>query len=402
MRPIEREAELSRLNYALESAAAETGTLLVISGPPGIGKTTLLNEAGRVARDRGIGVLSARASELEVDVPFGVVRMMFEPALAAVSPAERKSLLTGVAGGVAAALELLPPGMIQPPAVAAFDRSAEPVDIPRGLFWLIAGLAERAALLITVDDVQWCDAPSLRFLGYLAHRLDDLPVALVVATRGGRQEGESAVLGEFTTSGEVIALAPLSPAGTRQLVRRRLSREADESFCDACHAATGGNPFLLAELVAQLLADGSGTTAIDAGRVASLRPTRIARMVGARLRRMGAEATQVAQAAAVLGDGASLRWVARLADLPDAAAADAVDGLVDVGMLSYAGTIEFAHPLTRGAVHDGIAPARRGLMHATAGRGVAHHSRGAVPRGGHGRSSGRARGGVALPTARSR
>ena len=55
-----------------------------------------------------------------------------------------------------------------------------------GLYWLCANLAQRGPVLLAVDDAHWADAPSLRFLAYLARRIDDLPVVVVCAQPPGR------------------------------------------------------------------------------------------------------------------------------------------------------------------------------------------------------------------------
>src|SRR5712691_10655188 len=103
---LERESELQQLDGLVDEACAERGRLVLVEGPAGIGKTRLL-DAGRIqARERGVVVLSARASELDRQFPFGVVRQLFEPLVASADPNRRATLLHGAAGSAAPLLGL--------------------------------------------------------------------------------------------------------------------------------------------------------------------------------------------------------------------------------------------------------------------------------------------------------
>ena len=135
-------------------------------------------------------VLRSRGTELERDFAFGVVRQLFEPPLANASELERADLLQGAAG-VAAGLLGLPgaPAADGPPASAVDPSFA----ILHGLYWLCANLAAAGPLCMVVDDAHWADAPSLRYLAFLLTRLEELDVALVVATRP-REAGTDAEL----------------------------------------------------------------------------------------------------------------------------------------------------------------------------------------------------------------
>ena len=129
-------------------------------------------------------VLSARCSELEQEFSYGTVRQLFEPLLAAATPEDRAELLAGAAG---VAAPIFDPAQLS--VSAAVD--ATPALL-HGLFWLTANLADRQALLVAIDDLHWCDAPSLRWLAYLLPRMEGLPVLVVVGLRLTERGAEAA------------------------------------------------------------------------------------------------------------------------------------------------------------------------------------------------------------------
>src|SRR5581483_8189168 len=115
--------------------AGRGSRLLVIEGPPGIGKTALLTEARRRGREAGLRVLGARGSELERSFSYGVVRQLFEPLLASVDAGERADLLGGAA---ALAQPVFDPAHVADPPAAESSLATL-----HGLYWLTANIAER-------------------------------------------------------------------------------------------------------------------------------------------------------------------------------------------------------------------------------------------------------------------
>src|SRR5919197_1487261 len=180
-RLLERDAELGRLAALVDDAAAGHGRAAAVLGPAGIGKTSLLDRARDRAAARGLALCAARGGELEHDFPYGVVRQLFELPLRSLGERERAQALDGAAALAAPAIGLAPGG----------DAGASwTFAIVHGLYWLTANLAQATPLLVLVDDVHWADAGSLRFLAYLARRLEGLPVPS--SLRPGRRSTRSA------------------------------------------------------------------------------------------------------------------------------------------------------------------------------------------------------------------
>ncbi len=358
-RLLERDAELALTTSLLERTPAGDGALVALVGPAGIGKTRLLAEARREATERGFTVLAARAAELEQDLAFGVVRQLFDPVLARADERERAELLAGAAALAAPVTGLpLPPG--PDPLFSALH----------GLHWLTANLTARGPLLLAIDDAQWADAPSLRFLAYLAARLGGI-AALAVITVRPTQTGElvDAVLADPQC--RVVRPQPLSEAAVGALVGDRMGAAADDEFVAACATATGGNPFLVVELLAALASDGLPPTGASTAQVLRLGPATVARSVLARLARMPAECVALARAVAVLGDHAELDLAAALADVDPQAAARAADALTAAEVFRRDRRPGFVHPIVRAAVYEDILPQERAAAHLKAARALA-------------------------------
>jgi DNA-binding CsgD family transcriptional regulator len=360
---VEREAELEAIHAAVRDAAAGAGRLLVIEGAAGIGKTRLLLAARERATEAGMGVLRARGSELEREFPYGLARQLLEPTLAEAAEDERRALLSGAARVVE---PLLAKGE-SPPAPALGDAS---FPILHGLYWLTANLAERRPLLLAVDDAHWGDVDSLRFLHYLAGRLEETPVLLALTARPTEPGPHGEVLAAISSdpAAEIVRPAPLTNAAVATLVRSVLGTQADEEFCDACHHATSGNPFVLRDLLNELRVEGIAPTAAAAADVAGVTPKTVSRTVLLRLARLPQDALALAQAVAVLGDGADLRDAAALAEIDLAAASEAADSLAAADLLAPGRPLSFVHPLTRAAIYNDLPLGRRSRAHAAAAR----------------------------------
>jgi len=271
---LEREGALALIDQRLRGASAGGGSLLLLEGPAGIGKTRVVVEAARRGRELGLTTFSARGSELERDFAYGVVRQLFEAPLAAASPQERDELLAGAAGH-AAALFGVTPAREDDVAGALLDPS---FAILHGLYWLCANLARRCPLLLCVDDVHWADAASLRFLHFIGRRLEELPVAVVAAARPARSAGDSPLLAALADPlAEILVLAPLTGQAVAELVGLGLGIDAEPDFAAACHEVTGGVPFLVQELIRAIIEAGIQPTAAASSRAAALAPRTVAR-----------------------------------------------------------------------------------------------------------------------------
>lgn len=351
---LERDHALGVLDGLVLAALEGESALALVEGPAGIGKSRLLAAARERADAAGFRVLSARGSDLEREFPFGVVRQLFDPVM--VDPERRARWLTGSAERAARVFE--PPDEDDATSGASFEALY-------GLFWLTANIAAEGPLLLTIDDLHWCDRASLRFIAYLERRLEGLRVLVATGARSGEAGADSRLLGEIAHDPAAVSIRPplLSEAAVAQLVCERLGAPAAQAFCVACHRATGGNPLLLAELLKSLQADAVRPDDAHVEVIREIGPRAVSHSVLLRLARLPADAVAVARAVAVLGDGAGLPATAVLTGLDEPRVADALGTLVAAEILRAEPPIGFVHPLVRDAVYYELSSSERELQH---------------------------------------
>lgn len=396
---LEREFETRALRRALADLAGGGGSVLALAGPAGLGKTALLRAARDQAREQGFRVLSARGAQLESAFDYGVVRQLLEPARPVVG-AEHEWLFSGAGAGAAARPSPadrahraeyadyadhadhadkvdraddttdLAPAAGPAPSVSV---SVSAVDgrlpgsasvLLNGLYRLVTDLAAHTPLVVIVDDMQWVDPPSARFLGFLARRVESIPITLIVGARSSRHQHDES-LDEILTSADVQLLQPrsLTRSAVAELIRREFGRPGDPAFCSACHATTGGNPLFLRELLRTLAAEGVSPGAGSVAAVQAAGPAAVRRHMLVALRRRSGAARGVARAVAVLGDDTDLARVAWQCGQSLSATAAAAEQLTRDGLFDRADPPSFAHPAVRDAVLAMTARSERVVRH---------------------------------------
>jgi DNA-binding CsgD family transcriptional regulator len=361
---LEREAELSAVDQALADALEGRGSVVAVEGPPGIGKSRLVAAAGELAKERGMYTISVRATELERSYPYGIVRQTADSVALDKTEEERAALFTGAAR---LALPILDPG------------SAEEGDAPElmyqrlhGLYWVIANLAREQPLLVTIDDAQWADEASMAAQRFLSLRIADLPMVLLLAVRTMEVGQLPVPLAEMLADPTTLSVrpGPLSEQGAGQRVEALLGG-ADPAFAAACHRSTGGNPFLLEQLLNEVRAEGIEPTAENASRIESLGPDTVRASVLLRLERMPSAGGPVARALAILGEhDVALRDVATMSGVSEDAAADALAELERAGLVTGTPRLRFTHPILRAAIEDDMPAVERSRAHEQAARMV--------------------------------
>ena len=366
---LEREDEAQLLRALAARAAAGVGRCVVVAGPAGVGKTALLQSIGADQYAAG--------GELEDDVPFGVVRDLLTP-LAQGPPMEAPE---------AAALA---------PVFEAELLAPEPGAVLHGLYRLVAGsAAARSPLTLVVDDVQWADPASVRFLAYLARRIADLPCLLVLGLRTGREaRGRADVQSLVAQNGvQQVTLSPLTAEAVGTLLGGTLGEPVDLGFAEVCHTATGGNPLLCVTTAQELARRGVRGQLAERADIEPIGAAGVATWVNRRVAACGPAAADLAIAVAVLGPSATYgRTLALIGERAsgEGPAEAVIDALVAERILEDARPLAFTHPILRTSVLDDLSPGARARWHARAARllaaegldePAAHHLRLSEPLG---------------------
>lgn len=329
------------------------GSAHLVEGPAGVGKTTVLGLFAEAAAERGVRVLRAQATPVEGGDAWAGVRRLFDAALIAGHEGGQQALLAGAAANARPALGLEPPG----------ESVVDPFACVHGLYWLVANLATDAPLLLCIDDVQWIDEPSARWLVHMASRAADLPLVLVAARRAGEPAAAEDALADLAAVEPLNFLRPrpLSEEAAGRFLDETIAADVSADIATACHRATGGNPFLLAELCASL-GDG-GNDGMSPEAVAGFASEGVARSLRRRIDRLGPDTLAVASLLAVLGEGSDLAEITTILNMPPDAVAGAADALAAAGIVRVDDGLRFTHPLLGSSFYEWLEDGERSLRH---------------------------------------
>jgi DNA-binding CsgD family transcriptional regulator len=308
----------------------------------------LLDECAILAEATGMRILRARCSELTRDYSFGVARNLFEGIIFRSDAEARAALMQG------------PAALAEP--VFGQGEAADVFGVVHGLYWLTVNLADQRPLAILIDDIAWADDLSLRFFAYLDERLDDTPVALVIANRTGDPGAQSQLVTHLLDAATLPPVQPraLSGAAVEAVLAEALpSHDVDAELARSVLRETGGNPFLVVA-VARAMRAGEDTQVTS--------PALVRQRIALRLARLQPGANALAKAAAVLGDETALRDAVRLAGIEPEWGVVAADELVLGHFFDSADPIAFAHRIVRMAVYDLLEPGERVTLHAGAAK----------------------------------
>jgi DNA-binding SARP family transcriptional activator/predicted negative regulator of RcsB-dependent stress response len=331
-----RRGELERVLAAYDGAG-EQGSLMVIEGESGVGKTRLAAEARARIERRGGRILAAHPHPGEQELAYGVIAALLREAIGASGPEHVEEALR------ADAARLLPE--LGAPTPASLDEPGARLRFLEAISRLILASFAEGPGTIWIDDLQWCDPASLEALGYLARRLDAHPLLLLGARRTDEPDPQR-IYAHFAQLGERLTLGRL---GRADVISLALRIGLDEEAAARVYRESEGLPLYVAEL----LAPGAGAAG---GGVRGA--------FEARLDAVGEAAAQVLAAAALIGrtfDADTLRLASGRSEDEVAAALEelAARGLI----LERDATYDFGHERLRAIAQERIGLARRRLLH---------------------------------------
>jgi DNA-binding NarL/FixJ family response regulator len=346
-----RAAELARLAAALERAGEGSGTIVLLCGEAGIGKSRLAEAA---TADAGT-VLRGAASEGSA-VPYGPI-----------VDALRSRLRTDP-GALSECGPLLPHLALLLPELGAPAPETDRATIFEAVRCALAHLAAEQPLALVLDDLQWSDETTLELLAALADPLRQMPVVVIAAYRSdGLPRGHRLrwLRNELRRGGDLeeLSLDPLGRDGVAELLAALLSEPPSPALTRTVHDRTMGSPFFVEELVAALqlrraLRSGSrGLELADEDDVPLPDTVREAVLVATST--LSEEAHTAAEAAAVAGQQLDLALLSELSSSAGLAE------LIETGLLEERGPgrAAFRHALAQEALYAEVPWMRRRELH---------------------------------------
>ncbi len=395
-----RERELEQLREAVDSALAGRGSLQLLVGEPGIGKTRASEELATYARVSGARVYWGRCREDE-GAP------AYWPWVQAIRSyardADPVALAWQLGAGAAEVAQLIPEVAekldIEP--ATGTDSEEARFRLFDSVTSLLLAAARDRPIVIVLDDLHWADEPSLLLLRFAARELASSGLLILGTYRDvelGRHHPLARMLGEMSGiegSGR-IPLRGLSVAAVERYIEMTAGTPSPPGLAEAVEEQTDGNPFFVGEVVRLLASEGKLAAG---GSAAELQiPQGVREVVGRRLDRLSEETNEALRVGAVIGRDFDRELVWRVAQqqpdqLMKAAEEATAERLVtDLGDGHYS----FAHALVRDTLYEELSPPKRSALHERAGLAIeetcggnvderlgelAHHFLEAAPRG---------------------
>jgi class 3 adenylate cyclase/tetratricopeptide (TPR) repeat protein len=373
-----RESERADLRRRLDEAVRGRGSLVLLGGEPGVGKTRLAMELAAEADERGVRVLTGHCVEMEGAAPYTAWVEVLEQALArAQSPEAFRSLLGDDAGEVA---------RIVPELRRVFADVPQPIELPpeqerRYLFNSIRDFIGRAAevrpMFILLDDLHWADEPSLLLLRHVVEGLRDLPVLIVGTYRDVELEvGRplARAIEDLRRGGLAfrLSLKRLDEAGVAAMLLALAGQSAPPQLVKVIFAESDGNAFFVEEVFRHLLeegrlldADGRWRTDVDVAEFDV--PESIRLVVGRRLERLSDAARKLLTSAALLGRVFDVDLLTEAAGVDED---ELLDGLEEAELARLVLPVEgggerfeFGHELIRQTLLADLSTLRRQRLH---------------------------------------
>ena len=352
-----RERERSALGALLDQVRSGAGSLVLVGGAAGIGKTTLVRDLARRASGRDMLVLTGFCYDLTVTPPY--------------SPWAQIARLSTRIDGLP-----LPPAAFRDEA--ALRRSPSQQLLFDEMEAFLVSIADQQPLVLILEDLHWSDRESLAFLRSFGHQLAQRRILLAVTYRDDemtRQHGLYDVLPSLVREADAhrINLKPLNDLAVSHLMASRytLSKTDEARLLAYLRDQAEGNPFFLSELLRALeeerlifATDGGGWAVADLERVPV--PPLVRQVIDGRLLRLGETTRSALEVASVIGQDVPYSLWSIVSRVQENDLAAVVERAIEAHVLEdrrEGDRLRFTHALVRDALYEGVLLPRRLLLH---------------------------------------
>ena len=363
-----RDAQFQSLVGLMDSAGS-SGHVVLLHGEAGIGKSRMLQEALAHAQRRGLPTLTTNCYEIERSIAYQPVMDLASQAVAAVAQERLRSIAPVLLAEIAALVPGITARLPALPALSSDFPEARQARLFQALLQLFDVLAQPQPLVMALDNIQWTDDASLRFVHFLARQAASHPMLLICAFRDDEIDA-APQLAPWVDSLRhephlrMLALPRLALADVQQLLEGMDQAPPLSGLADRLHRDSEGNPFFVWSLL-HALGEHAGAAADD-GRLPL--PDELRDSVRARLARVPQEERVLLERAAVLARRFHFETLQTLSDLGEAPFLQALEALERRCLLRAepdGGHYDFSHDKVREVVYRDIPAARRALLHRT-------------------------------------
>jgi serine/threonine protein kinase/uncharacterized protein HemY len=377
-----RERELLEATSLWQKALAGEGSVLLISGEPGIGKTRLAEELIAHSQVTGAQLLSGGCYEFEATTPY----LPMAEAIKDWVHIQSEETLRNLLGDAMAELARLAPEIVSilgdvPPS-PPLSPNEERIRLFDNIARFLESLASRRGLLVFIDDLHWADQGTLALLSYLTRRLSRQRLLILATYREvelDRAHPLAAALVAWNRERLVtrIGLKRLSVENTNMLIATLLGQSSvSDEFAEAIHQETDGNPFFVEEVIKELIERGrvyriGGHWERDEMAELAI-PQSIKEAIGRRLDRLSSTCIGILQTAAGIGKNFDYEVLVSVVTVDEDDLLDALDE-ADAAQLIRPATGEvyiFTHDKIREVLYTELNPIRRRRLHRRIGNAL--------------------------------
>jgi tetratricopeptide (TPR) repeat protein len=389
-RLIGRTAELAALKAAVEAAVEGRGSLVLVAGEPGMGKTRLVEEAGVYARLRGAQVLVGHCYETESALPYLPFVEAIRSYVATQSAEALREELAGGASDVAKLVSEIRSRLPDLPSAPRHDAEEERYRLFESVSSFLANASGSHPIVLVLDDLHFADTPTLRLLQHLTRHLAESRLLVLgtydeVVLHGRHPLAQVLVELRREHRYERIALRSLSVEEVGQVVVALAedNLELAPGVIKTLHHHTEGNPFFVEEVIRHLLETGgvyseAGRWAVDPAAVEELAvPQGVRDLIEGRLSRLSDACRDVLTQAAVLGRQFDFATLGRMTGLGEDALLDAVEEALRAQVIAerkaqhgQEAVYAFTRAVLRQILTDELSRPRRQRLHRRAAEAI--------------------------------
>jgi class 3 adenylate cyclase/tetratricopeptide (TPR) repeat protein len=367
-----RASQLDRLSARLADAASGRGSVVMLRGEAGIGKTRLIEEFTTVASGQGACVLRGACYEGEWQPPYS-------PFAEAIADYVRTNGADAMGEGAPILARIVPllRGLVEKVAEPEpLSKDEERFQLLDAVAQFLIGISCRAPLVLVLDDLHWADRGVSDMFRYVAQSASQNPILIIGAYRDAevdRKHPMAPALAGMSRLGnfENLSLSGLTAGELGDLLETVGDQAAPNALINTLENVTDGNPLFIRELLLLLVESGkvlgegrSWTSGFDVDELGI--PEGVREVVGRRIERLSESARQLLTVASAFNGAFEFEVVAAAAGLTEDVALDAIDEAVEGQLLRQSpqsDRFDFTHAIIRHTLYAALSTPRRVRLH---------------------------------------